>query len=203
MLWAPLLSAASGLCMLIQLVMDPSLPWQQWVTCPCPSRAAEKRGCSGARCGGHHAWALWLCTRGATHSAALPNQPAAPAERLRLLTAGPGSGAASLGWGLAASSIWVAGPGQQLPEDALISEVRFELLFQGRRSRMGSCSAERGREVVFLVMPHPSSGWVSALCGSDHSGPRAAEKHSCDRAVGGAGPLLHELPVAGSHADPG
>lgn len=121
--------------------------------------------------------------------------------------AGPGSGAAWLGWGLAACSSWMAGPGQQLPGGALISEVRFELLFQGRRSRMGSCSAERGQEVVFLMMPQPvlprqSSGWVSTLCGLDH-GPRAAEKRSCDCAVGGAGPLLHELSVAGSHADLG
>lgn len=33
---------------------------------------------------------------------------------------------------------------------------------------MGSCSAERGQEVVYLVMPqrvlpHHSSGWVSTL----------------------------------------
>lgn len=72
---------------------------------------------------------------------------------------------------------------------------------------MGSCSAECGQEVAFLLMPqrvlpHQSSGWVSTHCGLDH-GPRAAEKHSCDCAVGGAGPLLHEIPVAGSHADPG
>lgn len=202
MIWASLLSAALGLCLLVQLVMDPSLLWQQWVTLPLAepcSREMELNVELILHEGG--------CAPLVPHTTALPNQPAAPGERLRLLAAGPGSGAASLGWGLAASSLWVARPGQQLPEDALISEVRSELLFQGWRSRMGSCSAERGQEVVFLLMPqrvlpHRSSGWVSTLCGLDH-GPRAAEQHSCDCAVGGAGPLLHEIPVAGSHADPG
>lgn len=63
-----------------------------------------------------------------------------------------------------------AEPGQHLPEDALISEVRFELVFQGRRSKMGSWSAEHGQAAVFLVMPQPVlpqqfSCWVSALHG--------------------------------------
>lgn len=108
-----------------------------------------------------------------------------------------------LGWGSAASSRWMAGPGQQLPEDALISEVRFELLFQGWEAALLSMA----RKWFSLGCPSGSCpirvlAGFQLLYGSDH-GPRAAEKHSCDCAVGGAGPLLHELCVAGSHTDPG
>lgn len=76
--------------------------------------------------------------------------------------AGPGSGAAWLGWGLAACSSWMAGPGQQLPGGALISEVRFELLFQGRRSR------ERGeRQGLYELVSKQADGSAKELTGDD------------------------------------
>lgn len=41
------------------------------------------------------------------------------------------------------ASSWVAGPGQRLPGDALVSEVRFELLFEGWGAALLSGARQR------------------------------------------------------------